>query len=381
MDKKSAILLSLFLATAAQGGWLTGAAKVAGKIAGHSADNAAEHVVAHYGDDAAKAAVKGGEKAALHTAPKIAGAVDATVRAAGIEARAAKPAVKTIHRAPIVKPAHLATGGAGAAAVVAAHNLTAGEREKDSALSEATRKTIEEHPEMLPEVVRAAGSNGFWNKVGDGVGNGISLFAAAFGGVFGLAAFVRLFASAKRRKPVVIDVTPESNSGNAMVAAILWLAFAAVALLSFTASRLVSRGLPNRPAPPAEAVERARPAGPAVPEAEPPPDYSAEIRRYNDEVSAALGRHLSRLGNIADEFEAGLRKNGLQRFAVRWRPSNPWCFASAARPSQRLRRRPSHRPWTDRCPLATFSPLAAWSGPDATSTTSRTSFPEKSRRA
>ena len=315
MNTKLSILLSILIATASQGGWLTGAAKVAGKIAGHGADNAAERVVAHYGDDVAKSAAKGGGKATLHAVPKVAEAVDATVRAAGIEARAAKPAVEAIRRAPIVKPAHLAAGGAGAAAVVAAHNLTAGEREKDSALSEATRKTIEEHPEMLPEVVRAAGSTGFMNQVGKGVGNGISLSSAVFGGVFGLAAFVRLFSAGKRRKPAVIDVTPESDSGNVAVAVMLSLAFLAVAILSFSASRRIKNDLPHRQAPPAEEAGQQVPVRPVAARPEtPPPDYSAEIRRYNDEVSSALGRHLSRLEKIAGEFETGLRNNGPRRF-------------------------------------------------------------------
>ena len=102
------LFVSLLIVGNTYAGVLTGAAKIAGKIAEHGADNAAEHVithysddaaraagkiaedgadnaaehaVTHYSDDAARAAVKGGGTAAVHTAPKVAKAVDATVEA------------------------------------------------------------------------------------------------------------------------------------------------------------------------------------------------------------------------------------------------------------------------------------------------------------
>lgn len=53
---------------------------------------------------------------------------------------------------------------------------------------------------------------------------------------------------------------------------------------------------------------------PAEPDSDPEPDHSAEIRRYNDAVSAALDRHLRRIGDLAAAFEAGLREKGPRRF-------------------------------------------------------------------
>ena len=145
------------------------AARAAGKIAEDGADNAAEHAVTHYSDDAARAAVKGGGTAAVHTAPKVVKAVDATVEAARIEANATKPVVEAIHRTPIVKPVvkpgQLVGGGVGVAAVVGTYNLTAGERDKDQALANATRETLAQHPEMLPEVVKVDGETGMYGMV------------------------------------------------------------------------------------------------------------------------------------------------------------------------------------------------------------------------
>lgn len=203
------LIVSLLLASAAHGGVLTGAAKVAGKIAGHGTDNAVEHVVTHYGDDAAKAFAKGGGTAAVHAAPKVVKTVDAAVHAARLETRVAKPAVKAIHRAPIVKPGHLVGGGVGAAAVVGAHNLTAGERERDRALADATRETLAEHPELLAEIVRADGETGFWNHIGAGLGRASVWFAAVLGGLLGIAGLIRVLPKRNRRKPEIIDVTPK----------------------------------------------------------------------------------------------------------------------------------------------------------------------------
>ena len=203
------LIVSLLLASAAHGGVLTGAAKVAGKIAEHGADNAVEHAVTHYGDDAAKAVVKGGGTAAVHAAPKVVKTVDAAVDAARLETRVAKPAVEAIHRAPIVKPGHLVGGGVGAAAVVGAHNLTVGERERDRALADATRETLAEHPELLAEIVRADGETGFWNHIGAGLGRASVWFAAVLGGLLGIAGLIRVLPRRNRRKPEIVDVTPE----------------------------------------------------------------------------------------------------------------------------------------------------------------------------
>ena len=48
----------------------------------------------------------------------------------------------------------------------------------------------------------------------------------------------------------------------------------------------------------------------------PAPDYSADIQRYNAEVAQALDRHLARIGELAAEFESGLRERGPGRFAA-----------------------------------------------------------------
>ena len=184
------------------------AVKVTGKIAKHGSDNVAEHVIVNYGDDAAKAVVKGGERAALHTAPKIARAVDVAVDAARIESVSMKPAVEAIHRAPIVKPAHFLAGGGGVATVVAAQNLTAGEREKDRALADSTRKTLADHPEMLHEVVRVERETGLWNRIGVGAGRGME-WALPILAAGGSAALVVLAIgwNRRKRKNVAVDAT------------------------------------------------------------------------------------------------------------------------------------------------------------------------------
>ena len=195
------LIVSLLLASAAHGGVLTGAAKVAGKIAEHGADNAVEHAVTHYGDDAAKAVVKGGGTAAVHAAPKVVKTVDAAVDAARLETRVAKPAVEAIHRAPIVKPGHLVGGGVGAAAVVGAHNYTAGEREID----EAVRDAIENDPALARDRIRASGR---WANT-----------LAACGGaaivLIGLAFALRVAPPLRgcgRKQPAATVATPEKTA-------------------------------------------------------------------------------------------------------------------------------------------------------------------------
>ncbi len=175
------------------------AARAAGKIAEDGADNAAEHAVTHYSDDAARAAVKGGGTAAVHTAPKVVKAVDATVEAARIEANATKPVVEAIHRTPIVKPGQLVGGGVGVAAVVGTYNLTAGERDKDQALADATRETLAQHPEMLPEVVKVDGETGMYGMV-PWAGRALICFSVIIGLALGIRILRPLFRRRKSQK-------------------------------------------------------------------------------------------------------------------------------------------------------------------------------------
>ena len=58
---------------------------------------------------------------------------------------------------------------------------------------------------------------------------------------------------------------------------------------------------------------RVLPDGDVIPPAT--PDYSADIQRFNVEVAQALDRHLARIGELAAEFESGLRERGPARFA------------------------------------------------------------------
>ena len=175
------------------------AARAAGKIAEDGADNAAEHAVTHYSDDAARAAVKSGGTAAVHTAPKVVKAVDATVEAARIEANATKPVVEAIHRTPIVKPGQLVGGGVGVAAVVGTYNLTAGERDKDQALADATRETLAQHPEMLPEVVKVDGETGMYGMV-PWAGRALICFSVIIGLALGIRILRPLFRRRKSQK-------------------------------------------------------------------------------------------------------------------------------------------------------------------------------------
>ena len=159
------LLLSLFLAIAAYAGPATAVVKIAEKVAAHSADNVAEKVIVHNADDAAKLAAKGAGKTATHVAPAVERTVARSVELAQAEARVAKPAVQAAVRKPLVRPGTIAAGGVAAGTVVAAHNLTAGEREKDRALADATRKTLAEHPDMLPGVLRVDAETGFWGRL------------------------------------------------------------------------------------------------------------------------------------------------------------------------------------------------------------------------
>ena len=59
---------------------------------------------------------------------------------------------------------------------------------------------------------------------------------------------------------------------------------------------------------------RVLPNGDVIPAANPEPDCSADIRRYNAEVMKALERHLRRIGDLAATFESGLREKGPRRF-------------------------------------------------------------------
>ena len=221
----------LLFTIAARGGVLTTPVRIVKEVFVHGADNAAVHVATHYGDDAAKAvahygddaakaathhgddaarmAARGGETAATHLTPQVVRTVDAAVDAARVEAHAAQPAVEAIHRTPIVRPMHLAAGGAAVGTVVAAHNLTAGEREKDRAIADATRQTVAEHPELLPDVVRANGEQGFVNQIAAGFRRGCEWALPILAGLLGLGFLIRATGFRKRRKPAVIDVTPE----------------------------------------------------------------------------------------------------------------------------------------------------------------------------
>lgn len=190
------LFVSLLIVGNTYAGVLTGAAKIAGKIAKHGSDNAAEHAVTHYSDDAARAAV--------HAAPKVAKAVDATVEAARIEANATKPVVEAIRRTPIVKPGqlkpgHLVGGGVGVAAVVGTYNLTAGERDKDQALADATRETLAQHPEMLPEVVKVDGETGMYGMV-PWAGRALICFSVIIGLALGIRILRPLFRRRKSQK-------------------------------------------------------------------------------------------------------------------------------------------------------------------------------------
>lgn len=182
------ILLSIFLTSAAYAGPATAVVKIAEKIAAHGADNVAEKVIVHNADDAAKLATKGAGKTATHVAPAVERTVSRSVELAQAEAQVAKPAVQAVVRKPLVRPGTIAAGGVAAGTVVASHNLTAGELEKDRAIADATRKTLAERPDLLPGVLRADGETGFWNRLGEGAKRGVVVLSAVGGGLLALLA-------------------------------------------------------------------------------------------------------------------------------------------------------------------------------------------------
>ena len=215
MNSILVIVLSFLLASAAHGGPVTAVVKIAEKVAARSADNVAEKVVVRNADDAAKLAAKGAGKTATHVAPAVERTVVRSAEPARAEATAAKPAVKAATRKTIVRPGNIAATGLAIGTGDAAHNLTAGEKEKARALAAATRETLAEHPEMLADVLRADGETGFLNRagagIGSGVGRGLVWFAALVGGGFGLAALIRALPARRRRKPCEDNASDRQN--------------------------------------------------------------------------------------------------------------------------------------------------------------------------
>ena len=320
MKIRNIAMASILVAEAAIGGMLTAPARIVARIAEHgtdnvvehavthSADNFAEHVVTHTADDASKLGAKGGAKALATTAPEVARAVDAAVVAARAEARAARPAVAAIHRTPIPKPCgttaeaaikaapKTAVGlGVGVGALVAANNLTAGEREIDKATATAVRSD----PTLA--VSRLRGGAQWRNILAGCVGAG--LFLALLGlslRIVGPDCLRRL----GRRQP--IGSRGGTSDGHVTIRGLVLLALFATLALSALRSWRISDGL--RKAPGGARHPMVEAAGAAA------PDYSAEIRRYNDAVAAVLDRHLRRIGQVADDFENGLREKGSSRF-------------------------------------------------------------------
>lgn len=200
-------LVSLLLATAAHAGPATAVFKIAEKAAAHGADNVAEKAIVHNADDAAKLAAKGAGKTATHVAPAVERIVVRSVEAVQAETRVSKPAVGVAARKPLIRPGTIVATGAAAGTVVASHNLTVGELEKDRALADATRKTLADRPDLLPDVLRADGETGFWNRLGEGAKRGVVVLSAVGGGLLALLALpglVRRF-----RAPRAKDGEPE----------------------------------------------------------------------------------------------------------------------------------------------------------------------------
>ena len=216
MNTILAIVLSFLLSSVAHGGPVTAVVKIAEKAAARSADNVAEKVVVRNADDAAKLAAKGAGKTATHVAPAVERTVVRSVELARAEAAAAKPVVRAAARKPLVRPGNIAATGFGVATVDAAHNLTAGARDKDHAIADSTRTTLAKHPEMLAAIVRADGETGFWNKLGAGIGSGFGRgfvwFAAIAGGGIGLATLIRAIPARRRRKPAASESSPEATT-------------------------------------------------------------------------------------------------------------------------------------------------------------------------
>lgn len=205
-----AFLLSLLVTATAQANALTAAVKVGEKIAAHSADNVAEKVIVHNADDAAKLAAKCAGKAAAHTVPAVERAVARSVEVAQAEARAARPAVEAAARKPLVRPGTIVAGGAAVGTVVAANNATDGMGDERRSRGHA----VENHPEILPDVLRAEGETGIRNKIGENLGAGIYLILCVCGGVlalYSIPGLIRRFRSLHRPEEMDKSQAPESD--------------------------------------------------------------------------------------------------------------------------------------------------------------------------
>lgn len=203
------ILFSLLFSSASQAGVLSpvfklverGSAKAVAKGALHEADDVAKFVL-HESDDLARAGARGGAKAGTGALARTGGMVERSIAAERAAARAATPVVHEIHRTPIVRPGHVMAGGAAVATIVAANNLTVGERKKDEAAAEAIGND--------PQAAERVASGGPLRVLGAGGARALVVLAWLLGGGIGLAALFRAI-PARRPRPATIDVTAEST--------------------------------------------------------------------------------------------------------------------------------------------------------------------------
>lgn len=183
------------------------AAKATARTALHESDDVAR-IALHNADDIAKAGAKTGSKVVGEATARTAAMVERSVAAERAAARAAAPAVAEIHRTPIrpptIPPKTVLAGGAAVAGTVAAHNLTAGELEKDKAIADGIRRD--------PQAAERIASGGFLHMLGAGVGRALVLLAWLLGGGIGLSVLGRAIRIHPIRRPAVIDITPESTS-------------------------------------------------------------------------------------------------------------------------------------------------------------------------
>lgn len=208
------VLTALLLAcVSAHASAVSAVGKAIAKVASHTADDAAKagaKVLAHEGDDVAKAggkllannaddAAKAGARvageAASHAAPVLVRTADSALDVSLVAARKAQPVIEVVHRPPIprphpaetalktiTRPGTVLAATAGSAGIVAANNLTRGDKSQDDAIGTAITDAAGDNPDLLATLVdiRNKPKTRLYTLLGVGGCGALLLIAGAF---------------------------------------------------------------------------------------------------------------------------------------------------------------------------------------------------------